>query len=73
MYMVLDGRANFDTDKACVLEALEESDDEKDARIEAYWEKHYKNDGMDSCLVRYDVTGEAITNPIVINSTSWED
>ena len=72
VYMVMDGRANFDTDKATVLEVVGESDDERDAICLAYFDKEYKKQGMDSCLVRYSDKGEICDEPVLIDSTMWE-
>ena len=61
LYMAMDGRAKYDNDRACVLSCIGEVS-EKKARRE------FKEDwgGHDACLVRYEITENEITNPVVI-------
>lgn len=61
MYMAMDGRAKYDTDRASVLSCIGEVS-EKAARRE------FKSDwnGYDACLVRYDITDNELKNPVVI-------
>ena len=61
MYMAMDGRANYAIDRASVLSCIGEVS-EKKAR------KEFKDDwsGHDACLVRYEITANEITNPVVI-------
>lgn len=65
LYMVMDGRAKYDTDRASVLCVIGEIS-EKKARRE------FVNDwsGFDACLVRYEIGDNEIKNPTVIGETS---
>jgi len=61
MYMAMDGRAKYDIGRASVMSCIGEVS-EKKAR------KEFKDDwsGYDACLVRYEITGNEIRNPVVI-------
>lgn len=61
IYMAMDGRASYDIDAAMVLECIGEVSEKRALR-------EFKREwgDTDSCLVRYDVKGTEIFNPVVI-------
>jgi len=61
LFMVMDGRANFDIDRASVLECIGEvSLSEAKRQIKKGWSGH------DAVLVEYDCSGDTLTNPRVV-------
>jgi len=63
LYMAMDGRANYDIERASVLSCIGEVS-EKKARKEFREDWH----GHDACLVRYEVTENELRNPVVIGA-----
>ncbi len=62
-YIVYDGRANFDEDKACVLDCIGETTEE--AAIKEFEESW---NGHDAVLFCYEDNGEELVNGKLIKS-----
>ena len=68
VYLVMDGRAHFDLDRATVMEVINEVNAD---RVWNVYLRDYREAGMDAVLVRYTAHGTTLTSPKLINE--WED
>ena len=68
VYLIMDGRAHLDLDRASVMEVLDGPDEE---HIWNLFLRDYREAGMDAALVRYTAEGSNLHCPKIIHE--WRD